>query len=63
MKEGLELIFETTCDHGTEGLSYYRETVTNIVYLKTYYTCSPMLDPTTGLPLTYKRFMELKQKK
>ena len=43
--------------------TYYRDTITDVMYLR-YHTINAggltvMLDPETGLPLTYTRFVEL----
>lgn len=40
---------------------YYRDIVTDVVYIRTSTgeTLTAMLDPDTGLPLTYTRYLEL----
>ena len=64
MKEAFQLIWKSTLsDDECQTVRCYRDMELDTLYLKTYYTFAPMLDPTTGLPLTYKRYMELKQKK
>ena len=41
--------------------TYYRETVTDVIYLKMGDggNLTPVLDPETSLPLTYTRYMEM----
>lgn len=57
---GMELVGE-----GVDGFYYYRDSVTDVMYLWKVggYKggLTTMLDPETGLPLTYARYMELSE--
>ena len=58
---GMEFIAESSVGWRCR---YYREVVTDVIYLVTYgdvAVLTVMLDPDTGLPLTYTRYLELAQ--
>lgn len=64
----LEEVFSQS-DHNRGRITYYRDKVTDVLYIKAFCTSatgyagagglSVMLDPDTGKPLTYTRYMEM----
>ncbi len=65
----LEAVFSQSDPADRGRIAYYRDIVTDVLYIKVYCTSaagyagagglSVMLDPDTGKPLTYTRYMEM----
>lgn len=65
----LEAVFSQSDPADRGRITYYRDKVTDVLYIKVYCTSaagyagagglSVMLDPDTGKPLTYTRYMEM----
>ena len=65
----LEAVFSQSDPDNRGRITYYRDIVTDVLYIKVYCTSaagyagagglSVMLDPDTGKPLTYTRYMEM----
>lgn len=65
----LEVVFSQSDPADRGRITYYRDIVTDVLYIKVYCTSaagyagagglSVMLDPDTGKPLTYTRYMEM----
>lgn len=65
----LEAVFSQSDPDNRGRITYYRDKVTDVLYIKAFCTSatgyagagglSVMLDPDTGKPLTYTRYMEM----
>lgn len=65
----LEAVFSQSDPDNHGRITYYRDKVTDVLYIKAFCTSatgyagagglSVMLDPDTGKPLTYTRYMEM----
>lgn len=65
----LETVFSQSDPDNRGRITYYRDKVTDVLYIKAFCTSatgyagagglSVMLDPDTGKPLTYTRYMEM----
>lgn len=61
VSETEELFKLERIDGSYSGIGYYRDKVTDVMYVGDRMVGNPtvMLDPATGLPLTYARYMEI----